>query len=125
MLAAAANAQTAEGVNETKEESEIVFQPRVGVGYTTTNNEGIKDFTSFEGFLPLMQTPGKNLTFLEGKMLVNTSNGALGGNLLLGHRFSTGVNSVFGGFFSINLATIYVEDFCFEWRSGKNPRWRN
>lgn len=100
LLSSAANAQTAEGVNETKEESPIVFQPRVGVGYTTTNNEGIKDFTSFEGFLPLMQTPGKNLTFLEGKMLVNTSNGALGGNLLLGHRFSTSGNSVFGGYVS-------------------------
>src|SRR5690348_10177140 len=62
------------------------FLPRFGVNYTT-EGAGFDNFGSFEAFIPVLQSPGKNLTFLEGKLLWTTSNGALGGNLLLGHRF--------------------------------------
>jgi trimeric autotransporter adhesin len=102
LLSTAAKAENPNEVEaKTEETSDIIFQPRIGVGYTTTSNEGIKDFTSFDGFLPLMQKPGKNITFLQGKMLLNTENSALGGNLLLGHRFTNrDRNSVIGGYVS-------------------------
>ena len=48
-----------------------------------------------------MQTPGKSLTFIEGKMLWDTNTSALGGNLLLGHRFiNEAQNRVTGGYIS-------------------------
>ena len=64
------------------------FSPRFGANYTTSG-AGFDEFGSLEAFIPVLQSPGKNLTFLEGKLLWTTSNGALGGNLLLGHRFKS------------------------------------
>jgi hypothetical protein len=61
------------------------FKPRLGVRYNT-DSAGYSPFTSFEGFLPLLQSPGQNVTFLEGRMLLdNDSN--VSANLVLGHRF--------------------------------------
>jgi trimeric autotransporter adhesin len=78
----------------------ITFQPRVGASYTT-EGAGFKPYGSFEGFFPLFQNPGENLTFVEGKMLLDTDSGALGGNLLLGHRFlNSGKNRVIGTYLS-------------------------
>ncbi|MBW4510579.1 MAG: right-handed parallel beta-helix repeat-containing protein [Scytonematopsis contorta HA4267-MV1] len=78
----------------------ITFGPRVGASYTT-EGAGFKPYGSFEGFFPLFQNPGENLTFIEGKMLLDTDTGALGGNLLLGHRFlNSGKNRVIGTYLS-------------------------
>ncbi|MBD2516691.1 right-handed parallel beta-helix repeat-containing protein [Nostoc sp. FACHB-973] len=78
---------------------EPIFTPRFGVRYTT-EGAGYESFTNFEGFLPILQTPGNSLTFLEGKVLLdNDSN--LAGNILLGHRFFSGKsNRIFGGYIS-------------------------
>lgn len=87
-------------VEETTAPDTITFTPRVGVGYTTEGS-GFNPYSSFDGFFPLMQTPGKSLTFVEGKMLWDTDTSALGGNLLLGHRFINGAkNRVTGGYIS-------------------------
>lgn len=79
--------------------SDLRITPRLGVGYSTSG-AGYDGFGRFEGFVPLLQTPGSNLTFLEGRLLLD--NGAhLGGNLLLGHRFySQETNRIFGGYFA-------------------------
>ncbi|MEH1861772.1 MAG: right-handed parallel beta-helix repeat-containing protein [Nostoc sp.] len=78
------------------------FSPRIGA-FFTTEGAGFDDFGSFEAFIPLFQSPGKNLTFLEGKLLWTTSNGALGGNLLLGHRFlSDSGKYLVGGYVSFD-----------------------
>lgn len=76
-------------------------QPRIGA-FFTTQGAGFDNFGSLEAFFPLFQSPGRNLTFLEGKLLVTTSNGALGGNLLLGHRFISDSGSLLGGYVSFD-----------------------
>ena len=90
-------AQTEEAVTAPEP---ITFGPRVGASYTTEGS-GFKPYGGFDAFFPIFQTPGSNLTFLEGKMLLDTDTGALGGNVLLGHRFLNGAkNRVTGGYVS-------------------------
>lgn len=88
---------------ETPTPEVITFAPRVTAGYTT-EGAGVNPYGSFAAFFPLLQTPGKNLTFIEGKMLVDTNNGELGGNFLLGHRFfNAAKDTVFGGYVSYDI----------------------
>ncbi|MDZ8239902.1 MAG: right-handed parallel beta-helix repeat-containing protein [Nostoc sp. ChiQUE01a] len=92
-----ASASTA--IAQTIPEPEPIFTPRFGVRYTT-EGAGYESFSSFEGFLPVLQTPGNSLTFLQGKVLLdNDSN--LASNILLGHRFFSGKdNRIIGGYIS-------------------------
>jgi trimeric autotransporter adhesin len=77
----------------------ITFGPRIGVGYQSSGS-GYDGFGSFDGFIPLSQTPNKNLTYLQARLMLD--NGAkVGGNILVGHRlFSPNGNRVFGGYLS-------------------------
>ncbi len=59
--------------------------PRLGLNHTSSGG-GYDGTTRLEGFLPLGQTPGETLTFLEGDFLID-NDANLGGSLLLGHRF--------------------------------------
>ncbi|GAB4203993.1 MAG: hypothetical protein Fur006_58800 [Coleofasciculaceae cyanobacterium] len=78
---------------------DLLIMPRLGVGYSTSG-AGYDGFTRFEGFVPLLQNPGTNLTFLEGRLLLDNS-AQLGGNLLLGHRlYNSQLNRTFGGYLS-------------------------
>jgi trimeric autotransporter adhesin len=61
------------------------FNPRLGVRYNT-DGAGYGPFTSFEGFVPLLQSPGKNVTFLQGRLLLDNDS-RTSGNLVFGHRF--------------------------------------
>ncbi len=75
-----------------------IFRPQLSIGYTTIG-AGFNQSVNFSGFAPLLQTPGKSLTFLEGKLLVDTDSGTLGGNILLGHRFlSDSKTAIVGGY---------------------------
>ncbi|MBD2676566.1 MULTISPECIES: S-layer family protein [Nostoc] len=86
-------------IAQTIPEPEPIFSPRFGVRYTT-EGAGYESFSSFEGFLPVLQTPGNSLTFLQGKVLLdNDSN--LASNILFGHRFfSQKDNRIIGGYIS-------------------------
>lgn len=81
-------AQTAPAGNDTSAEVTTEtfpsFKPRLGVRYNTKGS-GYDAFTSFEGFVPLFQTPGRNVTFLEGRLLLDDKD-YISGNLVLGHR---------------------------------------
>jgi hypothetical protein len=77
--------------------ADLTIRPRFGVGYSTSG-ASYDAFTSFEGFVPLLQTPGSTLTFLEGRLLLD-NNANLGGNLLLGHRvYNPTSNRVLGAY---------------------------
>ncbi|OKH54756.1 hypothetical protein NIES2101_06195 [Calothrix sp. HK-06] len=90
------NAQT----EETAEPSVITFRPRVGAGYRT-EGAGYNPYGSFDIFLPVLQNPGRSLTFIEGKMLWDTDTDSLGGNILLGHRvINDAKNRIIGGYVS-------------------------
>jgi len=57
---------------------------RGGIGYTT-DGAGFEGFGYFEGFIPLRQKTGTDITFIEARLLLD--NGAhLGSNFSLGHR---------------------------------------
>ncbi|NET54716.1 MAG: right-handed parallel beta-helix repeat-containing protein [Symploca sp. SIO2E6] len=77
--------------------ADLKITPRAGVGYNSSA-AGHDGFGRFEGFVPLVQNPGKDLLFLEGRLLLD--NGAhLGGNILLGYRaFNPELNRSFGGY---------------------------
>jgi trimeric autotransporter adhesin len=68
-----------------------------GVGHTTSG-AGWDGVTHFEGFIPLRQTPGQNITFFEPRFLLDNG-GNIGGSLLLGHRiYDSQRNRTFGGY---------------------------
>ena len=72
--------------------------PRVGVGYNGAGYEGSDSFGRLEGFVPLRQNPGRNITFLEGRILLNNE-AHLGANAILGHRaYSPKDNRIYGGY---------------------------
>ena len=71
--------------------------PRGSLRYNS-NGAGFDSYVHFEGFLPLTQQPGKNLTFLDGRLLLAPDNGTLSGNVLLAHRFFSNNNQVLGGY---------------------------
>ncbi|MBM0742838.1 hypothetical protein JOY44_14685 [Phormidium sp. CLA17] len=60
-------------------------QPRGSLRYTS-DGAGFDPYVHFEGFLPLDQQPGRNLTFLDGRLLLSTDNGTFSGNVVLAHR---------------------------------------
>ena len=72
--------------------------PRIGVGYTGVGFEGRDAFGRLEGFVPLRQNPGGDVTFLEGRFMLDNG-GNPGSNILLGHRaYSQKDNRVYGGY---------------------------
>ncbi|MBM0742899.1 right-handed parallel beta-helix repeat-containing protein [Phormidium sp. CLA17] len=77
--------------------SDLVITPRVGVGYTTPGG-GYDGFANIQGFIPLKQTPGKNLLFLEGRFLLDNDANP-GGSLVLGYRaYQTAANRIYGAY---------------------------
>ncbi|NEQ22668.1 MAG: hypothetical protein F6K28_26500, partial [Microcoleus sp. SIO2G3] len=84
--------------------SAIRVLPRFGGNFTTGPGVGYSSsFSSLEGFVPLSQTPGSNLTFLEGRLLLLTEDSNLGGNLVLGHRvYNAEANRVLGGYIAFD-----------------------
>jgi len=86
--------------SEVAQNPRIRVLPRFGGNFTTGPGVGYSSsFGSIEGFVPLSQTPGSNLTFLEGRLLLSTEDSNLGGNLVLGHRvYNAEANRVLGGY---------------------------
>ena len=76
---------------------DLLIVPRAGASYNTSGG-GYDGFGSLQGFIPLYQTPGKDLLYLVGQlMLDNDAN--LGGNAILGYRYySPGGDRIFGGY---------------------------
>ncbi len=85
---------------EVKPEKGIYITPRIGAQFTTGSGVGYdSSYTSVEGFVPLVQNPGKDLTFIQGKLHLATTDTLASGNLTLGHRlYSTRDNRVIGGY---------------------------
>jgi len=76
----------------------LPLPPRIGVGYTGAGHEGSDSFGRLEGFVPLRQSPGRNVTFLEGRVLLNNEV-HLGANAILAHRaYSPKDNRIYGGY---------------------------
>lgn len=63
-----------------------VVSPRVGLRYNT-EGAGFDPYVNFEGFIPIYQTPGTDVAFIDSRLILATPNSALGGNINLGYRF--------------------------------------
>jgi len=72
--------------------------------FTGDSGVGFEDsFFGLDGFVPLTQTPGKDLTYLQGRFLISTE-GDPGGNVLLGYRhFSPANNAILGGYIGYDV----------------------
>jgi Right handed beta helix region len=79
--------------------------PRVSPNFEvryTTEGAGIESNGSVEGFVPLFQTPGKNATFVQGKLFLDNDS-QMGGNILFGHRiYDESSDRVTGGYVSLD-----------------------
>ncbi|NEQ20143.1 MAG: hypothetical protein F6K28_13030 [Microcoleus sp. SIO2G3] len=81
----------------TETAADLRITPRLGIGHTTSGG-GFDGFTRFEGFVPLLQKPGNNLTFIEGRLLLD-NDANLGGNILLGYRtYNPNSRRIWGGY---------------------------
>jgi len=84
---------------------------RGGLRYTDGGYGNEPGYTSFEGFFPIAQTPGKNLTFAEGRLLLQ-NNAALGTNILLGQRFyNPDADRIYGGYLAYDYRSTGQSDF--------------
>ncbi|MEL6352190.1 MAG: right-handed parallel beta-helix repeat-containing protein [Cyanobacteria bacterium J06627_28] len=90
-----AQASTAEP-NATETESAAL---RLGPSYNLNFTEGAghNGFASFGGFFPIFQTPGENVTFLEGRVSVDTD-GDFGGGLQAGYRTLINDSTILGAY---------------------------
>lgn len=80
---------------QTPEVSQI--PARLGVGHNSSQG-GIDGTSRLEGFIPLAQTAGQRITFLEGQFLLDNG-GDVGSNILLGYRrYDIGRNRIWGGY---------------------------
>ncbi|MGD1949663.1 MAG: right-handed parallel beta-helix repeat-containing protein [Leptolyngbyaceae cyanobacterium] len=78
------------------------LSPRLGVDFNTPRNgDDQRSFGRVTGFIPLWQTAGKGLTFLDTAIRLN-STGELGGTLTVGQRFLQG-DVVLGGHLSYDV----------------------
>lgn len=78
------------------------ISPRLGVDFNTPRKgDDERSFGRLTGFIPLWQSPGNGLTFLDTAVRLN-STGELGGTVTIGHRFLQG-NRVIGGHLSYDI----------------------
>jgi trimeric autotransporter adhesin len=94
----AAIAQTPSPASITEVSPTSVRVPaRFGVGHTSSQG-GIDGTSRIEGFIPLSQTAGRNLTFLDGQFLLDNG-GHVGGDIVLGYRsYDASKNRIWGGY---------------------------
>ncbi|MBE9127253.1 MULTISPECIES: right-handed parallel beta-helix repeat-containing protein [unclassified Coleofasciculus] len=97
----------------TAENLPIRVSPRVGANFSTGPGVGYSSsFGGIEGFLPLWQTPGSNLTFLEGRLLLSTEDANVGGNIIMGHRiYDANANRVLGGYIAYEYRSTEDSSF--------------
>lgn len=82
--------------------ADLVVLPRWSLGHSASG-AGYDGFTFFDGFIPLEQTPGRELTFLNSRLSLD--NGANPGiNLLLGRRiYLPRENRIIGGYLAYDV----------------------
>lgn len=90
--------------------ADLRISPRLGIGHNSSG-AGYDGFTRFEGFIPLFQTPGSNITFLDTRLLLD-NDGNIGGNILLGHRFyDANLDRIWGGYLGLDNRKTDESDF--------------
>ncbi|MCU0525935.1 MAG: right-handed parallel beta-helix repeat-containing protein [Elainella sp. Prado103] len=89
---------------------DLRISPRLGLRHNSSTG-GIDGITRIEGFLPLRQRAGRDLTFLEGSFLLD-NDANVGGQLALGHRFYDPQHDrIWGGYFAVDYRDTDQSDF--------------
>ncbi|MEO0538905.1 MAG: right-handed parallel beta-helix repeat-containing protein [Cyanobacteria bacterium P01_A01_bin.123] len=89
--------------------ADLRITPRWTINYNSANGGFDRGLTGFEGFIPVIQTPGDSLVYLVPRVsLDNSAN--LGGSLLAGYRFLSG-NTLFGGYTGVDFRNTGRSDF--------------
>ena len=86
---------SSEPSSTTSELSALRLQPFYNINFT--EGAGHNGFASFGGFFPIFQTPEKNVTFLEGRISVDTD-GSFGGGLQAGYRTLLNGSTILGAY---------------------------
>lgn len=94
-----AQAQTPESNSAETDSAALRLQPFFNL--SATGGAGHEGFASFGGFFPLFQTPGENVTFLEGRVSVDTD-GDFGGGLQTGYRTLLN-NTILGAYAGLDV----------------------
>ncbi|MBD1996570.1 right-handed parallel beta-helix repeat-containing protein [Leptolyngbya sp. FACHB-541] len=97
-------------LSETGSAVDLVIPSRLGVEHSTSGG-GFDGVTQFEGFIPLRQDPGQNITFFVPQLLLD-NDGNIGGSLLLGHRFySQSRDRIFGSYVAFDSRETHNNTF--------------
>ncbi|WP_346292473.1 right-handed parallel beta-helix repeat-containing protein [Sphaerothrix gracilis] len=76
--------------------TDLRIDPRWRINYNSDSGGYNGGFTGFEGFIPLLQTPGSHLVYLVPRVSLD-DDAELGGSLLAGYRFLSG-STLLGGY---------------------------
>ncbi len=83
--------------NTSTRATDLRIPARAGAGFSTPGS-GYEGTFNVESFIPLLQTPGEEITFLEARFYLD-DDAHTGGNLMLGHRFyERDDNRIWGGY---------------------------
>lgn len=90
--------------------ADLRITPRLGIRHNSSGG-GYDGVTQVEGFIPLRQSAGENLTFVESGVRVDNG-GHFGGTLVLGHRiYDSRHNRIWGGYFGVDSRATDDSDF--------------
>ncbi|MFK8184653.1 MAG: right-handed parallel beta-helix repeat-containing protein [Phormidesmis sp.] len=95
--------QTAQSAQESDTATSDADRLRPFFNLSHTEGGGFTGFTSVGGFLPLFQTPGKNVTFLDGRVNVD-NDGNFGGGLQAGYRSLLNDSTIWGAFAGVDAS---------------------
>jgi|GEM_PF-5160948 len=94
----AADLRTTPALTTVPETFAPLFSPRVAVRSSTAEAGG-NPFAVIEGFVPLAQSRGRDLLFMEGRQFYDLAEGTAGRNFLLGYRsYDPKSDRVWGGY---------------------------
>ncbi|QQE65798.1 hypothetical protein GFS31_24880 [Leptolyngbya sp. BL0902] len=81
---------------------DLRVRPRVGAGYSTDGG-GYPSLGRFEAFVPVWQTVGEAVSFLEGRIVVNSDDTVAGGAALGYRGYSPTADRIRGGYLGFDL----------------------
>ncbi|MEO0647437.1 MAG: right-handed parallel beta-helix repeat-containing protein, partial [Cyanobacteria bacterium J06650_10] len=85
---------------ETASTDALRLRPSYNINFT--EGAGHNGFASFGSFFPLFQTPGENVTFIDGRVSVDTD-GDFGGGLQAGYRSLLNDSTIWGAFAGLDV----------------------
>lgn len=94
-IAQTAQSPTPETIPTETGAAALRLQPFFNLNYN--EGAGFTGFSSFGGFLPLFQTPGQNVTFIDGRVSVDNT-GDFGGGLQAGYRALLNDRTIWGAY---------------------------